>query len=79
MRDFSPPMSKVRSDWTVRKAGFLLNEDIIKMQHRTASRPGKWNGHSYDFYKIGHEHLYVFRKPGPPEQIAELKNSAKWW
>lgn len=49
------------------------------MQHRTASRPGKWNGHSYDFYKIGHEHLYVFRKPGPPEKIAELKNGAKWW
>ncbi|MGA2199702.1 MAG: DNA methyltransferase [Nitrososphaerales archaeon] len=61
-------------------AGFILKEDIIKLQHKTASsRGGRWGGHSYDFYKIAHEHLYVFRKPDKDENLTEYKNSMRWW
>jgi DNA modification methylase len=61
-------------------AGFILKEDIIKLQHKTASsRGGRWGGHSYDFYKIAHEHLYVFRKPSKDDNLSEYKNSMRWW
>jgi DNA modification methylase len=61
-------------------AGFLLKEDIIKLQHKTtSSRGGRWSGHSYDFYKIAHEHLYVFRKPDKDDNLSEYKNSTRWW
>ena len=61
-------------------AGFILKEDIIKLQHKTtSSRGGRWGGHSYDFYKIAHEHLYVFRKPDKGDNLTEYKNSMRWW
>ncbi|MDG6923546.1 MAG: methyltransferase domain-containing protein [Nitrososphaerota archaeon] len=61
-------------------AGFIMKEDIIKLQHKTASsRGGRWAGHSYDFYKIAHEHLYVFRKPSKDDDLSEYKNSMRWW
>ena len=60
-------------------AGFVLKEDIIKLQHNTLTARGKWSGHKYDFYKIGHEHLYVFRKLKKDEKVSEFKNSSKWW
>lgn len=60
-------------------AGFVLKEDIIKLQHNTLTTRGKWSGHKYDFYKIGHEHLYIFRKLGVNEKKSEFKNSIKWW
>ena len=44
-------------------AGFILKEDIIKVQHKTKQTREVWGGSYYDFYKIAHEHLYVFRKP----------------
>jgi len=59
--------------------GFILKEDIIKIQHKTMTTRQKWRGHSYDFYKIAHEHLYVFRKPAHDEKTARLKYSKKWW
>ena len=59
--------------------GFILKEDIIKLQHKTMTTRQKWRGHSYDFYKIAHEHLYVFRKPAIDEKTAPLKYSKKWW
>jgi DNA modification methylase len=61
-------------------AGFLLKEDIIKLQHKTtSSRGGQWSGHSYDFCKIAHEHLYVFRKPNKDDNLPEYRNSMHWW
>jgi DNA modification methylase len=60
-------------------AGFILKEDIIKLQHKTMSTRERWGGHSYDFYKIAHEHLYVFRKPARDEKMSELKYSKRWW
>ena len=43
--------------------GFVLLEDIIKIQHNTSSDRGRWKGRRSDFYKIAHEHLFIFRKP----------------
>ncbi|MBX8638575.1 MAG: DNA methylase [Thermoplasmata archaeon] len=60
-------------------AGFVLKEDIIKLQHNTLTARNKWSGHTYDFYKIGHEHLYIFRKLDVDEKKSEFKNSVKWW
>jgi DNA modification methylase len=59
--------------------GFILKEDVIKLQHKTMTTRQKWRGHSYDFYKIAHEHLYVFRKPRKDEKTTLLKYSKKWW
>lgn len=60
-------------------AGFVLKEDVIKLQHNTKSGRERWSGHKYDFYKIGHEHLYVFRRPDTTENTTPLKFSKKWW
>jgi DNA modification methylase len=59
--------------------GFILKEDIIKLQHKMMSTREKWRGHKYDFYKIAHEHLYIFRKPAKGEKTTPLKFSKKWW
>lgn len=60
-------------------AGFILKEDIIKLQHKMMSTREKWRGHKYDFYKIAHEHLYILRKPAKGEKTSPLKYSKKWW
>ncbi len=56
-------------------AGFILKEDIIKLQHKTKGTREAWRGSNYDFYKIAHEHLYVFRKPSRNEKIQQYKHS----
>jgi DNA modification methylase len=61
------------------EAGFVLKEDIIKLQHKTKTTRERWRGHRYDFYKIAHEHLYVFRKPTKDEHLPKYKYSLKWW
>ncbi|VVB94240.1 Modification methylase MjaII [uncultured archaeon] len=61
------------------EAGFILREDIIKMQWKMKSTREKWFGKKYDFYLIGHEHLYVFRKPDAGERTAKFRESMKWW
>ncbi len=59
-------------------AGFILREDIIKIQHKMKSTREKWRRTRYDFYLLAHEHLYVFRKPATGEKMSEFKNSEKW-
>jgi DNA modification methylase len=59
--------------------GFILREDIIKLQWKMKSTREKWRGKNYDFYLIGHEHLYVFRKPEKDEKLSPFKESLKWW
>jgi len=59
-------------------AGFILREDIIKMQWKMKSTRMKWRGKGYDFLLIAHEHLYVFRKPEEGESITQFKESVKW-
>ncbi|MEM2100327.1 MAG: DNA methyltransferase [Thermoproteota archaeon] len=60
-------------------AGFILKEDIIKLQWNTKTTREKWNKKSYDFYLIVHEHLYIFRKPSNTGELKEFKLSIKWW
>jgi DNA modification methylase len=64
---------------TFLEAGFVLKEDIIKLQHKTKTTRERWRAHKYDFYKIAHEHLYVFRKPSDDERLSDYKYSMKWW
>ncbi len=58
--------------------GFLLKEDVIKLQHNTQTTREKWRGNSYEFYKIAHEHLYIFRKPNDLEDYRKHKYSVNW-
>ena len=60
-------------------AGFVLKEDIIKVQHQTRSAREQWADGLYDFYKIAHEHLYVLRKPASGERVADFEHSLRWW
>lgn len=56
------------------KAGFILKEDIIKLQHNcTTTR--YWNAQEKDFLLIMHEHLFVFRKLGEGEDLGIYKDS----
>ncbi|MBA7677594.1 hypothetical protein ES703_85854 [subsurface metagenome] len=59
-------------------AGFILREDIIKMQWKMKSTRERWRGKNYDFLLIAHEHLYVFRKPEKGEKMSQFKESMKW-
>ncbi|MCK4405652.1 MAG: methyltransferase domain-containing protein [Hadesarchaea archaeon] len=59
-------------------AGFILREDIIKMQWKMKSTRERWRGKGYDFLLIAHEHLYVFRKPEKDEKMSQFKESVKW-
>jgi len=58
------------------KAGFILKEDIIKVQHHCSSTK-HWESKAVreKFYLIMHEHLFVFRKPGEGEDVSRLKYS----
>jgi SAM-dependent methyltransferase len=61
------------------ESGFVLREDIIKRQWKTKTTREAWRSSKLDFYKIAHEHLYVFRKPSSDEDRRALRSSAKWW
>lgn len=56
------------------KVGFLLKEDIIKVQHNCTST-GRWRAKAQrdKFYLIMHEHLFVFRKAGVGEDTSRLR------
>ena len=58
--------------------GFVLKEDIIKLQWKTKTTRERWRGKKYKFYKIAHEHLYIFRKLGEGEKVTPFKYSKKW-
>ncbi|MDG7037139.1 MAG: methyltransferase domain-containing protein [Nitrososphaerota archaeon] len=60
-------------------AGFVLQEEIIKLQHGTKTTRERWGGGQYDFFKIAHEHLYVFRKLSKEDKLQSFKYSLKWW
>jgi len=59
--------------------GFILREDIIKLQWKTKTTRERWRSSKLDFYRIAHEHLYVFRKPESEEEKKKFKLSTKWW
>jgi len=58
--------------------GFILREDIVKVQHNCSST-GRWTKKAQNdkFYLIMHEHLFVFRKPKDDEDLGKLKYSSK--
>jgi len=56
------------------ETGFLLREDIIKLQWKTKTSYEKWRG-KQRFYKIAHEHIFVFRKPLHDEKLSKYKYS----
>ena len=58
------------------KNGFILKEDIIKVQHNCKSTP-YWERQveKYNFYLIMHEHLFVFRKPKKDEDLSRIRYS----
>jgi DNA modification methylase len=64
---------------TFLEAGFILKEDIIKLQYNTEATRTSWRGREYAFYKIAHEHLYVLRKSMKDEKLSDYKYSLKWW
>jgi len=63
-------------------AGFVLKEDIIKVQHNCKfTNRWQWKARRDKFYLIMHEHLFVFRKPNPSEDLTKIKfstSSPKW-
>ena len=62
------------------EANFILKEDIIKAQWNTQTE-NLWSRLSRDknFLLIMHEHLFVFRKPGPEEKTRPYAESMRWW
>jgi DNA modification methylase len=58
------------------KVGFVLKEDIIKVQHNCTTTE-RWRAKALQdkFYLIMHEHLFVFRKPRQAEDLSRIKFS----
>jgi DNA modification methylase len=58
------------------KVGFVLKEDIIKVQHNCTTTE-RWQAKAKQdkFYLIMHEHLFVFRKPKNAEDLTKIKCS----
>ena len=59
-------------------AGFVLKEEIIKIQHKMKTTREVWSRlRKRDFLLIYHEKLFVFRKPGSREEIRDLEYSKR--
>ncbi len=57
--------------------GFILKEEIIKIQHKMKTTREVWNKlRNRDFLLIYHEKLYVLRKPGENEKTGRYKYSS---
>jgi len=62
------------------KVGFVLKEDIIKVQHHCKfTERWRWKAKKDKFYLIMHEHLFVFRKPKAGEDLSRLRYSLFNW
>ncbi len=61
------------------EAGFVLKEDIIKLQWNMKSTREKWRAKDYDFYLIAHEHIFIFRKPLDKKEYKKFRFSVRWW
>ena len=62
------------------EAGFILKEDIVKIQHNMKVTPlWKKRSQELNFLLLQYEHLFVFRKPGKEEKVNKFKESMKWW
>ncbi|MEM4520070.1 MAG: DNA methyltransferase [Sulfolobales archaeon] len=58
------------------KAGFILKEEVIKLQHKMRATREVWNKlRDRDFLLIYHEKLYIFRKPAHQDDLNTYKYS----
>ncbi len=58
------------------QVGFILREDIIKVQWKMKSTRERWQPQANrDFLLIYHEHLFVFRKPEKDEDVHKFRDS----
>lgn len=60
------------------EVGFILREEIFKLQHKMRTTREKWRGRAHDFYLIAHEDLFVFRKPEEGEDLDDYRYSVRW-
>lgn len=60
-------------------SGFILKEDIIKLQWNMKTTRERWIAKEYEFYLIAHEHIFVFEKPLSKDDYKKYKFSIKWW
>lgn len=60
------------------EAGFILKEDIIKLQWNMKTTRERWQAKDYEFYLIAHEHIFIFRKPIDKDEYKKYKFSIKW-
>lgn len=58
------------------KAGFILKEEVVKIQHKMKTTREKWAKlRNRDFLLIYHEKLYIVRKPRNPSEYRKYKYS----
>jgi DNA modification methylase len=58
------------------RVGFILQEDVIKVQWKMKGTRERWHRQSKrDFLLIYHEHLFIFRKPQKDEDIRKYRYS----
>ena len=61
------------------RAGFVLREDVIKLQWHTETMRGRWNPRfQQNFLLTYHEHLFIFRKLTGDERPSKFKASMDW-
>ena len=54
----------------------MVKEDIVKVQHHCKfMQHWRLKARRDRFYLIMHEHLFVFRKPTPGEDLSRLQSS----
>ncbi|MEX0568055.1 MAG: TRM11 family methyltransferase [Candidatus Njordarchaeota archaeon] len=62
------------------KAGFILKEEVIKIQHKMKTTREIWSRtSSRDFLLIYHEKLFIFRKPESENEYKKYKYSCQYW
>ncbi len=63
---------------TLLKAGFILKEEVIKIQHKMKTTREKWSRlKEKDFLLIYHEKLFILRKPSSEKEYVRYKYSSK--
>jgi|YelNatPaOPRAMG01_1025707.scaffolds.fasta_scaffold18205_6 DNA modification methylase len=75
-KHFIPITARVME--TFLKVGFIIKEDVIKLQWKMKSTREKWRSSKYDFLLLAHEHLFIFRKPEIGEKLTLYKESLFW-
>jgi len=58
------------------EVGFVLLENIVKVQHNMKGTRERWRGKNYDFYLITHEQIFVFRKPESEKEYRKYRFSS---